>query len=69
VTEGVAYALVPGMKYPDAPKVVLSQEEFRTAWQSAGRVFALVPEARSGEFVPGGTEVLRVLHRVLVRNH
>lgn len=69
VTEGVAYALVPGMKYPDAPKVVLSPEEFRAAWHSAGRVFALVPKARSGEFVPGGTEVLRVLHRVLVRNH
>ncbi len=69
VTGGTAYALLPGMKYPDAPKVVLSQEEYRAAWHSAGRVYALVPDARSGEFTPGGTEVLKVLHRVLVRNH
>jgi 4-amino-4-deoxy-L-arabinose transferase-like glycosyltransferase len=68
VTGGVAYALIPGMKYPDAPRVVLSPEDFRAAWHSAGRVFVLVPEARSGEYAPGGTEILRVLHRVLVRN-
>ncbi len=69
ILDGSAYALIPGMRYPDAPKVVLSREEFQKAWQSAGRVFALVPVARIDELNLGGTEVIRILHRALVRNH
>jgi 4-amino-4-deoxy-L-arabinose transferase-like glycosyltransferase len=69
VVDGTAYALTPGLKYPDAPKIILTQQEFQAAWRSAGRVFALAPKARLDELKPGGTEVLRVLHRVLVRNH
>jgi len=69
VVDGLAYALVPGMKYPDAPPTVLTKEEFSTAWNSPRRVFALVPKTRAGALTPAGTEVLQVLHRVLVRNH
>ena len=54
VFDGLAYALVPGMKYPDAPKIVLTREEFSAAWQSERRVFALVPKARIGELNPPG---------------
>jgi hypothetical protein len=68
VFDGLAYALVPGMKYPDAPKIVLTREEFSAAWQSERRVFALVPKARIGELNPPGIQMMQVLHRVLVRN-
>jgi len=68
VYQGIAYALVPGMKYPDAPKVVLTREEFQSAWSSTGRVFVLVPKERIKDLNPSGTEILQVLHRVLVRN-
>jgi 4-amino-4-deoxy-L-arabinose transferase-like glycosyltransferase len=69
VVDGVAYALLPGMKYPDAPRVVLTQQEFEAAWHSDRRVFALVPKAQLGQLKPGGAEMLEVLDRVLVRNH
>ena len=59
----------PGMKYRDAPRIVLTRGEFETLWRAGGRVFALLPEARQGELKPGGTEMLQVLDRVLVRNH
>jgi 4-amino-4-deoxy-L-arabinose transferase-like glycosyltransferase len=68
VFDGIAYALVPGMKYPDAPKIVLTRDEFQSAWSSTGRVFALVPKEKIKELNPAGTEVLQVLHRVLVKN-
>jgi hypothetical protein len=69
IFDGSAYALIPGMKFPDAPKIILSQEEFQEAWRSADRVFALVPIARTGELGMKGTEMIRVMHRVLIRNH
>ncbi len=69
VCDGVAYSLIPGMKYPDAPQVVLDRREFRELWSGRGRVFALIPEVRLGELHPGGKEILRVTDRVLVRNH
>ncbi|MBN2242913.1 MAG: glycosyltransferase family 39 protein [Acidobacteria bacterium] len=69
VVDGTAYALIPGMKFPDSPRVVLTGEEFRSAWLSSRRVFALVPESRVGELQPEGHEMMRVLDRVLVRNH
>ncbi len=68
VYQGIAYALVPGMKYPDAPKIVLTREEFHAAWASNSRVFALLPKDRIKELNPAGTEVLQILHRVLVKN-
>jgi hypothetical protein len=68
ICEGMAYALIPGMKFPDAPKLVLTLEEFDAAWQAPGRVFALAPQSRIGEIKPDGIKVMQVLHRVLVRN-
>jgi hypothetical protein len=69
VFEGLAYALVPGMKYPDAPGVVLTKQEFVAAWQSETRVFALIPKIQRNELNPAGIEMMHILHRVLVRNH
>jgi 4-amino-4-deoxy-L-arabinose transferase-like glycosyltransferase len=69
VFDGVAYALIPGMKFPDAPKIVLTQKEFSAAWQSQGRVFVLLPNDRIGSLNPAGREMMRGLHRALVRNH
>lgn len=68
VCDGVAYALTPGLKYKDAPRVVLTREEFQALWRGGGRVFALVPKARLGELRLGGVAMLEVLDRVLVRN-
>jgi 4-amino-4-deoxy-L-arabinose transferase-like glycosyltransferase len=69
ICDGIAYALVPGMKFPDAPKILLSRQEFEMVWLSAQRVFALVPKSKMEELKPRGIEVMQVLHRVLLRNH
>jgi hypothetical protein len=68
VTDGVAYSLIPGMKYPDAPRIALSPEEFASLWKGSERVFALVPASRRSELSPAGIEMLQVLDRVLMRN-
>jgi len=68
VVEGQAYALIPGMKFPDSPKVVLTPDEFQAAWDSSIRLFVLVPESRLDLLEPGGIEIMRALHRVLLRN-
>jgi len=69
VVEGRAYALIPGMKFPGSPKVVLTPEEFQSAWRSDRRIFALVPESRIDALKLDGYEMLRVQDRVLIRNH
>jgi 4-amino-4-deoxy-L-arabinose transferase-like glycosyltransferase len=69
IFSGMAYALIPGMKYPDAPKIVLTQQEFQSAWQSPRRTFAVVSRKTSVELNLGGVEMRSLLHRVLVRNH
>jgi 4-amino-4-deoxy-L-arabinose transferase-like glycosyltransferase len=68
ICDGIAYALVPGMKYPDAPRIILTRQEFQTVWLSAQRVFALVPKSKIEGLRPDGIEVMRVLHRVLIKN-
>jgi hypothetical protein len=68
VYDGAAYALIPGMRYPDAPQIVLTGEEFQTLWRGQSRVFALVPRAKLSELMPSGKELLQVLDRVLVQN-
>jgi len=68
IVDGTAYALLPGLEYPDAPKILLTQDEFQAAWRSTERVFVLLPEGRTGELTPDGVPVLRVLRRILVRN-
>jgi len=67
--DGQAYALIPGMKYQDAPGILLSKQEFEAAWQSATRIFALLPKSRLTDLKPGGVEMIEVLDRILVRNH
>jgi 4-amino-4-deoxy-L-arabinose transferase-like glycosyltransferase len=69
VFDGQAYSLIPGMKYPDAPRIVLTKEEMNGLWQSESRVFMVAPKARLGEFQPRGKELLQNLDRVLVSNH
>ncbi len=68
VVEGVAYALIPGMKFPDAPKVVLTHEEFEALWKGAGRVFVLVPKDQLARLKLGGVRIMEVLDRALIRN-
>lgn len=68
ITDGTAYALLPGLKFPDAPKILLTPGEFGEVWRSPGRVFVLLPEEKIGRLEPAGTEVMRRLDRVLVRN-
>jgi 4-amino-4-deoxy-L-arabinose transferase-like glycosyltransferase len=69
ICDGIAYALVPGMKYSDAPKVLMTNQEFQSAWMSSRRVFVLIPKSRVRELNPGGIEMAGVLHRVLIKNH
>jgi 4-amino-4-deoxy-L-arabinose transferase-like glycosyltransferase len=69
IFSGTAYALIPGMKYPDAPKIVLTQQEFQSAWKSPRRIFAVVSRKTLAELNLGGVEMRSLLHRVLVRNH
>jgi len=68
VAHGIAYALIPGMKFQDAPKIVLMDREFENLWKSNGRVFALVPADQMAGLKLGGTRMLAVLDRVLIRN-
>jgi 4-amino-4-deoxy-L-arabinose transferase-like glycosyltransferase len=68
VFDGVAYALIPGMKYSDAPKIVLTREEFERIWRGRDRVFALGAKARLAELKPPGVTMVEVLARALVRN-
>jgi 4-amino-4-deoxy-L-arabinose transferase-like glycosyltransferase len=68
VVGGVAYALVPGLKYPDAPRIVLTRAELDALWQGPARVFALVPRARLADWGLGGTEIAAGPDRVLVRS-
>jgi hypothetical protein len=69
VFSGTAYALIPGMKYLDAPKIVLSRQEFQSAWQSPNHTFVVIPKSRLAELNLGGVKMLSLLHRVLIRNH
>ncbi len=69
VFKGVAYALIPGMKYQDAPRIVLTQPEFEAIWRSQSRVFALVAKAQAGDLNLGGARMLEILDRVLICNH
>ncbi len=69
VYDGVAYALIPGMKFKDAPQIVLTRPDFEAGWRGPERVFALLPRTRLAELKPAGIPMLQVLDRVLVRNH
>jgi hypothetical protein len=55
--------------FPGDPGVVLTKREYLAVWRSSERVFVLAPVERIEEFAPEGAKVIRVLHRVLARNH
>jgi hypothetical protein len=44
VYKGSAALLQWGMRYPDAPKIVLSKAAFDEQWKGSGRTFLLSPE-------------------------
>ncbi len=69
VYDGVAYALIPGMKFKDAPQIVLTKADFEACWRGPERVFVLLPKTRLADLEPSGIMMLQVLDRVLVRNH
>ncbi|MCW5977372.1 MAG: glycosyltransferase family 39 protein [Bryobacteraceae bacterium] len=46
VAHGAAPSLGPGLRYPDAPKLLLSDDELREAWNGPGRVFLIVDATR-----------------------
>jgi hypothetical protein len=69
VFDGLAYALIPGMKYADSPEIVLTAREFIAAWNSPARVLALAPKTRLDELKLHGIVIKEVLDRVLFRNH
>jgi 4-amino-4-deoxy-L-arabinose transferase-like glycosyltransferase len=49
VCGGAAPSLGPGLRYPDAPRLLLSREELARLWRSPGRVWLLIGEARLAE--------------------
>ncbi|MEJ2108686.1 MAG: glycosyltransferase family 39 protein [Acidobacteriota bacterium] len=69
VVEGRAYALIPGMDFPDSPKILLTLDEFQSAWQSEERVFVLAPESWIAFLNLEGRELAQVLDRVVLCNH
>ncbi len=68
VLDGLAYAITPGMKFKDAPRILLTDKQFREIWNNGERVFAIVPRNRLVKLGLGGTEMLEVLDRVLIKN-
>ncbi len=49
VCEGAAPSLGPGLRYPDAPPLLLSRKELAKRWRSGGRVWLIVDEGRWAE--------------------
>lgn len=69
ICDGIAYALIPGLKYPDSPDILMTKQEFQSVWASNRRTFVLIPKDKAKELSPGGIELISILHRVLVKNH
>jgi 4-amino-4-deoxy-L-arabinose transferase-like glycosyltransferase len=69
VFDGVAYSLIPGMKFPDSPRIVLTKDEFAALWSAGQRTFVLLPKTRLNELNLKGLVVLEVMDRILIRNH
>jgi 4-amino-4-deoxy-L-arabinose transferase-like glycosyltransferase len=44
IYEGTAALLQWGLRYPDAPKIILSKPELEACWRSSQRVFLLAPD-------------------------
>ncbi|MFN3324800.1 MAG: ArnT family glycosyltransferase [Bryobacteraceae bacterium] len=69
VLDGGAPTLDNGIRYPDAPRVLLDRRDFGELWTSSRRVFLLVEEARRQEFPLGlAFELASAGGRVLLSN-
>lgn len=49
VCEGAAPSLGPGLRYPDAPRLLLTKDELSGLWRSPSRVWLLIDEDRLAE--------------------
>lgn len=69
VYRGSAALLQWGLRYPDAPKVLVSDERFAQQWQGLGRTFLLAPEDQIADLrLRQSYPVLRSGGRVLLCN-
>lgn len=67
VVEGTAAVLSWGLRYPDAPRRVLSRTEFESRWKGPTRIFLLVPDTRlPGLHLNRSYEVMRSGGRTLI---
>jgi hypothetical protein len=55
---GTAAVLEWGAHYPDAPKVILTREEFQAAWQGRARVFVLAADDQLPGLALGETHAI-----------
>jgi 4-amino-4-deoxy-L-arabinose transferase-like glycosyltransferase len=55
---GTAAVLDWGLRYPDAPRRILSEDDFASRWASQRRIFVLMPDSR--------LEILRLEHACVV---
>lgn len=69
IYQGLAYHLIPGMKYPDAPRIILTDQEFETLWHGGEKVFVVVPQIQAALMKLDGKEMLLIGDRVLICNH
>lgn len=69
VHRGSAALLQWGMRYPDAPEIVLSERRLEEKWRGPGRAFLLAPEGELKTLaLQPATVVMRSAGRVLISN-
>lgn len=69
VYRGSAALLQWGMRYPDAPEIVLSDRRLEEKWRGPGRVFLLAPEGELKTLkLKPAAEVMRSAGRILISN-
>ncbi len=55
---GTAAVLQWGLRYPDAPKIILSRDDFEKLWSGPARVFVLAADERLPSLALGSCQVL-----------
>jgi 4-amino-4-deoxy-L-arabinose transferase-like glycosyltransferase len=69
VYDGTAALLDWGLRYPDAPRRILSKDELKSRWSGKSRTFLLVPDSRVEELdLRPRFEILRSAGRTLFCN-
>jgi 4-amino-4-deoxy-L-arabinose transferase-like glycosyltransferase len=67
--QGMTASLDHGLRYPDAPKMILSSVDLNNLWQSKDRTFILAPPSSAAELgLDRNFEVMRFGGRVLLCN-